>query len=76
MSPGSVWSSIGSENTRTGLMAGYLVNQKRGPAAVRNMIREDIRRFVDLAAKGYAADLTEVLKCFDTGFPEAPSEAA
>jgi hypothetical protein len=61
---------------RDRLLAGYLLNRKRGASAVRNMIREDMRRFCDLGAKGYASDLAEVLKCFDATIAEKPYEAA
>ena len=53
------------------LLAGYLLNRKRGAAAVRDMILSDIRRFSELGALGYAADLIDVLNAFNAEFPVA-----
>ena len=56
------------------LLAGYLANRDRGAAAVREMMVADIRRFSELGAIVYAADLEEALIHFDEAFP-APGSA-
>lgn len=47
------------------MLSAYRLNLGRGFTVVRNMIVEDIRRFSDLGAKGYVADLKEALLRFD-----------
>jgi hypothetical protein len=56
---------------RSRLLAGYLLNRKRGAVAVRSMILADIRRFSELGAVGYASDLIDVLNSFNAVFPVA-----
>jgi hypothetical protein len=46
------------------LLDSYLLNLDRGAAAVHAMITEDIRRFREMGAAHYAADLEVVLACF------------
>jgi len=53
------------------LLAGYLLNRKRGAVAVRSMILADIRRFSELGAVGYASELIDVLNSFNAEFPVA-----
>ena len=53
------------------LLSSYLLNLTRGPAAVREMIVDDLRRFHELGALHYAADLLLVLRLFLTEYPEA-----
>jgi hypothetical protein len=59
----------GLSSRQMGLLASYLFNGKRGAAILRRMIREDIDRFAEMGANQYASDLTAVLKCFDSTFP-------
>jgi hypothetical protein len=56
---------------RSRLLAGYLLNRKRGAVAVRSMILADIRRFSELGAVGYASELIDVLNSFNAEFPVA-----
>jgi hypothetical protein len=53
------------------LLASYLLNLWRGGVVVRNMIRADLRAFIDLGAQDEAADLLLVLRLFLSGYPEA-----
>ncbi|WP_424360808.1 hypothetical protein [Methylocystis parvus] len=53
------------------LLTTYLLNRKLGAANVRRLIRDDIRRLSEMGAKQYASDLADVLKCFDSAFPNA-----
>jgi hypothetical protein len=53
------------------LLASYLFNFERGPAAVRNMIIADLRSFLELGASRRAADLLIVLRLFFSKHPEA-----
>jgi hypothetical protein len=57
-------------NRQRRMLAAYLLNRKRGVAAVRKMIRDDINRFNDLGARGYASELAEVLTRFSVPLPE------
>ncbi len=61
--PASVGQSHSGRPAR--LLAGYLCNLNRGPTAVRGLIVEDIKRFQELGADGYALDLTRALRQFD-----------
>jgi hypothetical protein len=56
---------------RSRMLAGYILNRKRGVVAVRSMILADIRRFSDLGAAGYASELVDVLNSFNAEFPVA-----
>jgi hypothetical protein len=56
---------------RSRLLAGYLLNRKRGAVAVRSMILADIQRFSELGAIGYASELIDVLNSFNAEFPVA-----
>jgi hypothetical protein len=47
------------------------LNLERGPLAVRNMIIADLRRFHELGARQYTADLLLVLRLFLTDYPSA-----
>lgn len=58
------------------LLESYLLNHERGPAAIRNMIRDDIDRFNDLGAARYASELAEVLKHFEAAFLRSGSDAS
>jgi hypothetical protein len=60
-------SDEGSTARHSRLLASYLLNLRRGTAMVRKMIRDDIARFDDLGARGYAGELREILHCFETG---------
>ncbi len=53
------------------LLSSYLLNLERGSAGVREMIVGDIDRYRDLGAHQQACDLSLVLKCFLSEFPEA-----
>ena len=55
----------------TSLLASYLLNLKRGEAAVCDMILGDYRRFMDLGAQERAADLFLVLRLFLSDYREA-----
>ena len=46
------------------LLSSYLLNLKRGPSAVREMIVADIRIAIDLGASRRVADLILVLRMF------------
>ncbi len=60
---------------RARLLAGYLLNGKRGAVYLRRMIRADIDRFAELGAKQYASDLTAMLERFNTTFPDGAGTA-
>jgi hypothetical protein len=51
------------------LLSSYLLNLERGPLAVRDMIIADLRRFHELGARLYTADLLLVLRLFLTDYP-------
>jgi hypothetical protein len=51
------------------LLSSYLLNLERGPLAVRDMIIADLRRFHELGARQYTADLLLVLRLFLTDYP-------
>ena len=53
------------------LLTSYLVNLKRGPEVVRDMIVSDLRCWLDLGAVQQAADLLIVLRHFLSDYPEA-----
>ncbi len=53
------------------LLASYLLNLRRGPTAVRDIIVGDLRRFRELGALQRTADLFFVLRVFLTRYPEA-----
>ncbi|KAF0135391.1 MAG: hypothetical protein FD148_703 [Methylocystaceae bacterium] len=53
------------------LLASYLFNLERGPAAVRDMIVADFRCFFDLGARRQAADMLIVLRRFLSDHPQA-----
>ncbi len=53
------------------MLIGYLLNLKRGPVAVRDMIIADLRAALDLGAQQRAADLLIVLRLFLSEHPEA-----
>ena len=53
------------------LLASYVINLERGGIAVRNMIRADLRAFLDLGARERAADLLLVLRLFLSKYPAA-----
>ena len=57
------------------MLAGYLANRDRGPAAVRAMMVADNRRFSELGATVYAADLKQALIRFDASFPAGQPQA-
>jgi hypothetical protein len=61
-----IMSNFGLAGRRSRLLASYLLNRKRGTAAVRKMIHDDIGRFDDLGARAYAGELREVLKRFES----------
>jgi hypothetical protein len=56
------------------MLAAYLLNRKRGVAAVRKMIRDDIDRFNDLGARGYALELSEVLNRLNVPLPQMATQ--
>lgn len=58
------------------LLSSYLFNIERGPAAVRDMIVADLRRFLDLGARREAADRLIVLRCFLSEHPQAGKVAS
>jgi hypothetical protein len=53
------------------LLFSYILNLRRGPVAVREMIVADIRASLDLGALDWAADLLAVLRLFLSDHPEA-----
>ncbi|HEY8005357.1 MAG TPA: hypothetical protein VIE66_00805 [Methylocella sp.] len=53
------------------LLLTYILNLRRGPVAVREMIVADIRASLDLGALDWAADLLIVLRLFLSDHPEA-----
>jgi hypothetical protein len=53
------------------LLASYLLNLRRGGVVLRNMIRDDLRAFVELGAQRKAADLLVVLRLLLSHYPEA-----
>ena len=53
------------------LLSSYLLNLKRGPVAVRDMIVADLRSFLDIGASQRAADLLIVLRLFFAEYPQA-----
>jgi hypothetical protein len=53
------------------LLTSYLLNMKRGPEVVRDMMVSDLRRWLDLGAVQGAADLLIVLRLFLFDYPEA-----
>jgi hypothetical protein len=53
------------------LLSSYLLNLGRGVVAVRDMIIADMRRFRELGARQYTADLLLVLRLFLTDYPDA-----
>jgi hypothetical protein len=53
------------------LLTSYLLNLKRGPEVVRDMMVSDLRRWLDLGAVQRAADLLIVLRQFLFDYPEA-----
>ncbi len=53
------------------LLQSYVLNLWRGAIVVRDLIRTDLRAFIDLGAKERAADLLLVLRLFLSGYPEA-----
>jgi hypothetical protein len=53
------------------LLAGYLLHLGRGAVVVRDMIRDDLRAFLDLGALRRAADLLVVLRLLLSNYPQA-----
>lgn len=53
------------------LLSSYLLNLRRGPGAVRDMIVSDLRGFLDLGVTSRAADLLIVLRIFLSDHPQA-----
>jgi hypothetical protein len=53
------------------LLSSYLLNLKRGPEALRELIVSDIRASLDIGAEKLAADLLIVLRSFLSKHPEA-----
>ncbi len=53
------------------LLESYALNLWRGAIVVRDLIRTDLRTFIDLGAQKKAADLLLVLRLFLSHFPEA-----
>jgi hypothetical protein len=53
------------------LLASYLLNLKRGPESVRDMMVSDLRCWLDLGAVQQAADLLIVLRQYLSEYPEA-----
>ena len=53
------------------LLASYLLNLRLGAVFVRDMIRDDLRAFIDLGAQKRAADLLVVLRLMLSNYPEA-----
>jgi hypothetical protein len=63
---GSVFSS-----KHRSLLSSYVLNLKRSPSAVRQMIVSDVLAAIDLGASKHAADLVLVLRMFLSKHPEA-----
>src|ERR1700687_950674 len=53
------------------LLASYLLNLKRGPESVRDMMVSDLRCWLDLGAVQQAPDLLIVLRQYLSDCPEA-----
>ena len=53
------------------LLGSYLLNLKRGPQFVRDMMVSDLHSWLDLGAAQQAADLLIVLRQFLSAYPEA-----
>jgi hypothetical protein len=52
------------------LLSSYLLNLEKGARTVRDMIICDIRGHRDLGAHRHASDLSVVLECFLSRYPE------
>lgn len=70
----TVVAADGISGRQNRMLAGYLLNRKRGTSAIRRMIRDDIDRFADLGAKRYASDLADVLDRFESKFPNVAED--
>lgn len=53
------------------LLSSYLLNLKRGPEAVRDLMVADLRGLLDLGVTSRAADLLIVLRLFLSDYPQA-----
>ena len=53
------------------LLTSYLLNLKRGPEGVRDMMVSDLRGWLDLGAMQQAADSLIVLRQYLSDYPEA-----
>ncbi len=58
------------------LLSSYRFNMDRGSSAVREMILQDIRRFSEMGAEAYVADLRKALFRFDDETCKATSSPA
>lgn len=68
------WEMIDGANPsakHNSLLSAYLLNLDKGPGAVREMIVDDIRTWLDLGAQEQAADLLLVLRRLLSDYPEA-----
>jgi hypothetical protein len=64
LGPDEIWVGVTPSAFHESLHASYLLHQKRGWDAVRDMIVADIRSSIDLGASKLAADLLIVLRLF------------
>ena len=70
LSPRNLKSDAHPSIKHSQLFASYLLNLKRGPKVVRNMIDADIECFRDLGAHAHACDLLTVRERFVAEFAE------
>ena len=71
LAPGELCLGSTPSTKHRALLGSYLLNLKRGPEFVREMMVSDLRRWLDLGAVEQAADLLIVLRQFLTAHPEA-----
>ena len=71
LAPGELCLGTTPSTKHRGLLGSYLLNIKRGPEFVREMMVSDLRAWLDLGAVQQAADLLIVLRQFLSVYPEA-----
>jgi hypothetical protein len=62
---------LGPSAKHRSLLASYLLNLKRGPEGVRDMMVSDLRCWLDLGVVQQAADSLIVLRQYLSDYPEA-----
>jgi hypothetical protein len=71
LSPNEMVLGAAPSTRHNSLLSSYLLNMKRGPEALRELIVSDIRASLDIGADKLAADLLVVLRRFLSEYPEA-----